>query len=238
MDKVTAHCRDTARKTFVIGTPRTKIPILIPGYETEHEPPSPEERRRMRQAAGIADDEILLLNAARLAPEKAQDQLLQTFRVVADYSAKARLWICGVGLKSIETQLYDMRKQLGLESVVQLVGFKDDYWNTLAMADMMVHPAHVEGMPLALLGAMAAGLPIVASAVGGVPEIIEHGKTGMLAAENDVEGFTRCVLELLKDPPRARGLGRAARDCVRTELSIGQAVRKVENIYREMLAPS
>lgn len=235
MDKVTAHCKDTARKTFVLGTPRKKIPILIPGYENKEQPLTPRERLERRRAAGIADDEVFLLNAARLAPEKAQDQLLQAFRAVADKYPKARLWICGVGLESIETQLRNLIRDLQLESVAKLVGFRADYWETLNMADIMVHPAHVEGMPLALLGAMAAGLPIVASAVGGIPEIIEHAKTGMIAKENDVAGFTRCVLELMDDPARARAMGLAAQARVRTELSIEEAVRKVEGVYHNML---
>lgn len=235
MTKVTAHCRDTANKTFVIGTPRRNIPVLLPGYPHTR-PPLPEnERLEKRRAAGLAQDEVLLINAARLAPEKAQDQLLRSFRIIHDRYPRTRLWVSGVGLESVERNLLALRRELGLESSVELVGFKHDFWSLLDVADLMVHPSHVEGIPQSLMGGMAAGLPIVASNVGGVAEIIWHGQTGMLVNENDVEGFARTVIELVANPPRARALGRAAREAIENELSTETAVRNVEKLYREMM---
>jgi glycosyltransferase involved in cell wall biosynthesis len=235
MDKVSATCAHTARRTFVLGTSRDRIPVLIPGHALHNTALSPEQRREARRAAGIRDDEILLVNMARLFREKAQDQLLHCLRPVVDRYPNVRVWICGVGQDQIERELLVLRKQLNLEHAVELVGFKET-WSTLDIADMMVHPSHIEGMPLAVLEGMAAGLPIVASAVSGIPEIIEHGRTGMLAADNDVAGFSKCILDLLGDRPRARTLGSAARERIRTDLSIEAAVSRVEQVYREILS--
>jgi glycosyltransferase involved in cell wall biosynthesis len=201
---------------------------------TVFEHPTPEERRRRRIEAGVRDDEILLVNAARLAPEKVQDQLLKSFRIVHDRFPNTRLWICGVGLDSIEKMLLDLRKQLNLENAVDLAGFKPNHQH-LAVADMMVHPSIVEGMPLAVMGGMSAGLPIVASAVNGIPELIYHGKTGMLVKPNDVEGFASCVNEMLADWPRAQAMGRAALHRIQTDLSIETAVQTVQDLYRQMM---
>lgn len=235
MTKVTAHCRDTASKTFVLGVPHRDIPVLLPGFPHTRPPLSERERFEKRTAFGITENEILLINAARLAPEKAQDQLLRSFRIIHSRHPQTRLWICGVGLDHVERQLHALRRELQIESSAQLVGFRHDFWSLLDVADMMVHPSHVEGIPQSLMGGMAAAMPIVASDVGGVSEVIEHGRTGMLVEENDVEGFAQTVMELIEDPPRARALGVAAREAIERELSTEAAVRKVEDLYREMV---
>jgi len=235
MTRVTAHCGDTARKTFLLGKPPGSVPVLFPGYPHDRPPLPAHERLEKRRAAGIPDDEILLVNAARIAPEKAQDQLLHSFRVVHARFPKTRLWIGGVGLDWLERDLRALRKELGLESSVDFVGFTQDFWSLLDVADFMVHPSHVEGIPQSIMGGMAAGLPIIASNVGGMAEVIRHGRTGMLVEENDVDGFTRTLLDLLADRPRAQALGEAARRAIETELSTESAVRKVEELYRDML---
>ncbi len=235
MDKVTAHCRDTARKTFVLGTPRQQIPILLPGYPDIHPPPAEDRRREMRHDAGIAEDEVLLVNVARLAPEKAQDQLLRSFRIIHDRFPRTRLWIAGVGLDYIERDLLALRAELKLESAAELIGFKEDLSWLLHVADIMVHPSHVEGVPQTILAGMAAGMPIVVSAVGGVPEVIQHGHSGMLVRENDVQGFAAIVMDLVEDRSKARELGRAARQAILNELSVRASVERVERLYREVM---
>ncbi len=235
MTKVTAHCQDTANKTFVIGKRRSEIPILLPGYPLAGPVEAEQSRSSARRALGIADDEVLLLNAARLAPEKAQDQLLKSFRLILDECPNARLWISGVGLSEIETNLKDLIVSLKLEETAKLIGFRENYRETLRLADIMVHPTHVEGMPLALLGAMESGLPIVASKIGGIPEIIDHGHTGYMVEENDWQGFARAVICLIKDAELRRKMEHAARKRVATTLSMEQAIRKVEGVYFEMV---
>ena len=238
-DKVTAHCDDTRRKTLLIGRRRRDIPLLLPGYpHLERRPPSPEQRLAMRRAAGIADDDVLLVNAARLAPEKVQDQLLRSFRMIHDRYPKTRLWIKGVGLDWVERQLHALRRELGLESVVKFAGFADDFWSLLFMADMMVHPSRVEGVPLSIMGGLAAGLPIVASNAGGIAEVVHHGHTGLVIPKDDEVGFAEAVMSLLAAPERARAMGRAGRLAVEREHSIDTAVRKVEQVYREVLGDS
>jgi glycosyltransferase involved in cell wall biosynthesis len=236
MTKVTAHCQDTANKTYVIGKRRSQIPILLPGYPLAGPlQDNGTTRSAARQALGIADDEVLLLNAARLAPEKAQDQLLKSFRLILDECPKARLWISGVGLPDIEANLRELIVSLKLEGAAQLIGFRENYREMLRLADVMVHPTHVEGMPLALLGAMEAGLPIVASRIGGIPELIDPGKTGYMVEENDWQGFAKAVIPLVKDAALRRRQGEAAQTRVATSLSMATAIRKVEEVYFEMV---
>lgn len=235
IDEVTGHCRDTARKTFVIGKRRSEIPALLPGYPDSTAPVSADERRKLREAAGIANDEIVMVNVARIAREKAQDQLLRSFRIIHDRHPRTRLWISGVGLDWLERDLLRLRRVLDLESSVTFLGFTRDVWSLLNTVDFMVHPSHVEGVPAAVLEGMAAGLPIVASAVNGIPEIIDCGRNGILVKENDVRGFADAVMRLIEDRPLALRLGQAARQSIESELSIRAAVSEVERLYRRVL---
>jgi len=235
IDVVTGTCKDTAVRTHVFGKRGEDIPVLLPGYPETHARVSPEQRKRLRQAAGIKDDEFLMVNVARLAPEKAQDQLIKSFSIIHQKYPNTKLWISGVGMASIEQELLRLRSEYGLESSVKLLGFTKDVWSLLNTADMMAHPSHAEGMPAAVLEGMAASLPIVASAVNGLPEMIEHDYCGKLVAENDVQGFAEAVIDLIGDREQAARLGRMARHRIETDLSIGTAVSEVERLYRKIL---
>jgi glycosyltransferase involved in cell wall biosynthesis len=236
IDKVTAHCDDTFRKTVRLGFDARKVSTLIAGFPNERELPTGENRMVLRRELGVRDDEILMVNIARIHPEKAHDQLLRSFRIVHDRHPHTRLWISGVGWDHVQRELEALRKGLALEDSVEFVGFKQDLWPMLHAADFMVHPSHVEGVPIAILYGMSAGLPIVVSDVGGVYEIIKHDITGLRVPENDVEGFAGAVTRLIEDPEHARRLGEGAREFVETEYSIQTAVGRVASAYRELLA--
>ena len=235
VDKVTAHCDDTYRKTIRLGFRAEKVGTLIPGFPNEHARPSRDERLRIRRALGVRDDEFLMVNVARIHPEKAHDQLLRSFSIVHERHPTTRLWISGVGWDHVQRSLEALRSQLGLDNAVEFVGFRQDLWPMLFAADMMVHPSHVEGVPIAVLYGMSAGLPIVVSDVGGLYEIIKHEQTGLRIAENDVEGFAEAVSALIEDCVRAERLGREAARFARNEYSIEIAVANVARTYRELL---
>lgn len=234
-DKVTVHCEETARLSAKLGFSRAKTPVLIAGFPNEKEPPTPEERRKLRQEAGIADGELLMVNVARIHPEKAHDQLLKSFRIIHDRYPKTRLWISGTGWEWLENQLKELRRELKLEDCVEFVGYRQNLWPMLHAADFMIHSSHVEGVPIAILYGMSAGLPIVVSDVGGVYEVIKQNETGIRVPENDVEGFAARVIELIEDPEKRAALGAAARRLVTTDYSIETACAKVEATYREVL---
>lgn len=236
IDKVTAHCDDTFRKTVRLGFDARKVSTLIAGFPNERALPTVERRMCARRELGIRDDELLLVNIARIHPEKAHDQLLRSFRIIHDRHPRTRLWISGVGWDYLQQELETLRKELALEESVEFVGYKQDLWPMLHAADFMVHPSHVEGVPIAILYGMSAGLPIVVSDVGGVYEVIKEDVTGLRIPENDVEGFAAAVTGLIDDPARARRLGMGAREFVETDYSIQTAVGHVAAAYRELLA--
>jgi glycosyltransferase involved in cell wall biosynthesis len=105
----------------------------------------------------------------------------------------------------------------------------------LAGMDLFVLPSHWEGMPVAILEAMAAGLPVVATAVGGTPEVVEDETTGLLPPPRDPVALAEAISRLLRDPERARRMGEAGRKRVETEFSMDANVRRVEALYEQLL---
>jgi glycosyltransferase involved in cell wall biosynthesis len=237
VDKVTAHCDKTFEQTVRLGFKGANVTKLIAGFPA-HEVTrvTGQSRLDLRRSMGVQDDEILLLNVARIHPEKAQDQLLKSFKIVNDKHPKTKLWICGIGWKELEDNLHSLRENLGLRNKVDFIGFHPDLQPLLNVADIMSHPSHVEGVPVAILLGMSAGLPIVISDVGGVREAIKHGRTGILVAENDVAGFAEQVIRLIEDREMACRLGDNARSFVSNEYSIQTAVSRVTDTYRQVLA--
>jgi glycosyltransferase involved in cell wall biosynthesis len=236
VDKVTAHCEDTYKKTVKLGFNEGKVSTLITGFPAnEHRRLLGEERLAHRRRLGIGDDEILLLNIARIHPEKAHDQLLRSFKIIHDKHPNTRLWISGVGWKHLEDNLDAIRKELRIEDSAEVIGFRQNLWELLDAGDMMVHPSHVEGVPMAIQYGMAACLPIVISDVGGIREIVKPEHTGVLVPENDIEGFARAVCDLIENPERARRIAEGARHFVSHDYSIETAVARVADTYREVL---
>ena len=233
-DIVSAHCSDTYRKTLSLGVPASHLRTLICGFEAPKVDLPPDVRAHMRRQMGVGDDEFLLVNVARLYPEKAQDSLLRIFKRLLERCPQCRLWIAGIG--PLEAQLKAYCAELGLESKVDFVGFVEDLPNFLALVDLHVNSSMAEGVPLAICSGMAAGLPIVATAVGGLPDVILQGKTGILVEAGNETAFVDAVERLVRDSEDRRRLGSAARRFIETEYSLDHAVRQIENTYLELVA--
>jgi glycosyltransferase involved in cell wall biosynthesis len=232
-DRVTAHCEYTRNKMIDLGFNPREIDTLICGFETRPVVLSKEERSRRRRALGVADDEILLGNVARLYPEKAQDVLLRCFKDILAEQPKARLWIAGVG--PLDARLRMQCSRMGLDNNVRFVGFLSDLPSFMCLLDIQVHPSHLEGVPLALCEGLAAGLPIVASAVGGVPEILDHGQAGVLVPAGDEVAFSRKVIDLINHPEKRIRIGVSAKRFIEKDYSLEAAVARVERTYCEMM---
>ncbi len=232
-DLVTVHCEDTYRKTLALGIPAHKVRLLICGFECNWVEWSAEERLRRRRALGIADDQILLINVARFYPEKAHDFLLRSFRRIVSRYPHARLFILGVG--PLEADLKRLCSELGLDSTVRFPGFVEDLPALMQLADIQVHPSWMEGVALAILTGMAVGLPIAASDVGGLREVLKNEENSLLTAAGDEKGFVESVARLIESEAERRRLGAAARRFVENDYSLAAAVRRVEEAYVEVM---
>ena len=173
-----------------------------------------------------------VLTVARLDPQKGLHDLVAAAALVPE----ARVMVVGEGPErpALETEI----ARLGLGDRVHLLGFRSDVPDLLAASDLFVLPSLFEGLPLSILEAMAAGKPVVATAIGGNDEAVVDGATGLLVPPGDPQALADAIRALLRDPERRRRLGEAGRRRAEAEFSATAMVRRVAAVYDELLAAS
>lgn len=171
---------------------------------------------------------------ARLEPEKGHTTLIDAWPAVVASVPNAHLLIVGEG--SMREALETHVAALGVGSSVTFTGRRDDVPAVTAALDVAVLPSYREAQGLSILEAMALYRPVVASAVGGIPEMIEHGRTGLLVPPRDPAALAASIVRLLTDHPYADTLARAGRDLVHDRFCVELMVRAVESIYDESIA--
>ena len=125
--------------------------------------------------------------------------------------------------------------QLGLAGRVEFLGWVDDLQSVLPRWDVFVMPSLEEGFPIAALDAMAAGLPVIASSVGGIPELVVDGETGWLVPPADVEALVSRLRPMLRSPEQRRSMGAAAQARARERFNIAQMTENFSRLYDELL---
>ena len=235
-DVISAHCEDTYERTLNFGFNPSRVKLLTCGYECEQISLPVEERRQRRAELGAGDEHVVLANVARLYPEKAQDELLLIFQRIHKIHPETRLWIAGVG--PLEENLKAQCSALGLDDCVRFVGFVKELASFLQLVDIHVNSSSSEGVPLAICSGLAAGLPIVATAVGGLPEILNHGRAGILVPYGQYDAFVTAASHLVKNPAERKRVGKAGRNFIESEYSLKSAVARVEQTYDQMLQGS
>jgi glycosyltransferase involved in cell wall biosynthesis len=138
--------------------------------------------------------------------------------------------------KGFRAELERLAGELGIAPLVHFLGFQDDVPAIVKAADVMALPSRDEGLPLAVLEAMACGRPVVSTPVGGVPEAVIDGETGLLVRPDDSEALAGAVLRILRDNDLASRLGAAARHRVEDGFSLDRFVVRVAALYEELLA--
>lgn len=134
-----------------------------------------------------------------------------------------------------EAEMRRLAAELGLAGRVHFLGQRDDVPDLLSALDLFVLPSHSEGVSLALLEAMAAGLPVIATAVGGLPEVVTDGDNGLLVPPEDPEALATALERLLEDPALAQRLGANARRHVEENFSLERLGREINEIYTELI---
>lgn len=172
-----------------------------------------------------------VVTVARLThPVKGHDDLLVAAARVRRALPAVRFLLVGDGPRRAE--LERAAAGLGVADVVTFLGRRRDVPALLARADLVCHPARAEGLPNAVIEAMAAGRPIVATAAGGVPELIRDGEHGRLVPVGDADALADAMLATLGDRARAAAMGRAARAHVERELTLERLVQRTDALYR------
>jgi glycosyltransferase involved in cell wall biosynthesis len=174
------------------------------------------------------------VHVARISyASKDQRTLMSAVRIVADRQPDFVLDIVGDGPD--RGDLEAMCDKLHLRPHVNFIGFRDDVHHYLSQAEFFVLSSETEGVSITLLEAAASGLPIVATNVGGNPEVTVHGETGLLVPPRSPAALAAAMLEMLSDPNRARQMGLAGRRRVEEHFDLRSSVERYEELYRSLL---
>ncbi len=166
-------------------------------------------RHATRAALGLADDVPCLLMAARIVTAKGHDTALKALARIKDQ--RWTLLLAGDHHGDLGPQIQALATELGIADRVRFLGLREDVPALLAAADMLLAPSRREALSLTLLEASACALPIVASTVGGIGEVVEHGASGLLVPPDDVPALADAIAQLLAAPERRSALGARAR---------------------------
>jgi glycosyltransferase involved in cell wall biosynthesis len=220
----------------VRGIAPARVALVPNGVEADRL--TPEARRQLagpaRRALGVTGEIPLVGAAGRLVWQKGFADLVAALPQVLGRVPTARLAIAGEG--PLRNALAAQARAAGLADRVLLVGFQPDAARFLAGLDVLVLPSVREGFPMVTLEGMALGLPIVATAIEGVVEQIEHGAEGWLVPPGDPAALATALTRLLQDRPLAERLGQAARRRVLASFDVGRMLEATRRVYAGLLA--
>lgn len=184
----------------------------------------------VRADLGLAEDAPVVLTVGSLTTQKAQHVLVDAFARVRARAANAVLLVVGDGPARGALEA----RATGLQGAVRMLGARRDVADLLAAADVFALSSVREGLPIVALEAMRAGRPVVATRIGGVPEAVEDGVTGWLAAPGDAAGLAEAIIRLALDPALARRMGAAGNARWRERFTAARMVRETEAVYGEV----
>jgi len=209
-------------------------PPLIPnGIPTDEYAPNPDRRVQWRQAHGIEPHATVLTHVGRFAPPKNHALLVEAF---AQVRSDAPLYLLLVGGGELENAVREQVAALGLQERVRFLGVRADVADILRASDVFVLSSRWEGNPMSVMEAMAAGLPVVSTAVGGVPELVRDRETGLLVPSEDAGALAQALQALVDDPAQRQAMGAAARRHAVAHFDIRHTVRGYEQLYERLLS--
>jgi glycosyltransferase involved in cell wall biosynthesis len=213
------------------GVPATNIDVVPNGLV----PPDPlpaGQRDLLRHAIGVPPQRPFALFVGRLVKEK---NLACLMRALARIPAEQRPWVALAGNGPLRGDIDAMREAAGLDADVRFLGERKDTAALMQSADFLVLPSSYEGMSNVLMEAMAAGCPVVASDVGGNPELVEDGATGLLFPSDDADALARCLQAMGRDDALRLRLSQHAAQVARQRYSVEQLVRSTTRVYERCL---
>jgi glycosyltransferase involved in cell wall biosynthesis len=239
-DAIIAVSRWTGSGIQRAGVSAERIFPVLNGIDAAHLDPAAIDGDAVRAELGVADGDPLVVSVAQLVHWKRQDRLIRAFRRVVDVHPRARLVLVGTEWNppagpdavSYAAQLRSLITELGLQDAVVLAGQRGDVPRLLAAADVFALPSVGDPCPLADIEAMAMARPVVAVEDGGAPELVAHGRCGLLSPPEDTARLAENLLTLVDEPERRREMGRLARERALGFLNARRMADDVEGVYR------
>lgn len=230
-------CSEAVRRYAleVHGLPPGLVRTLHNGTEIPPEPGDPAARERLRRELGAGPGDLLVGAVGRLdEPKKGLAVFLAAARLLARDVPRVRFAVVGDGPARAALEARAARE--GVSHRTLFAGERRDIPAVMTAFDLFVQPSRWEGFGVTLLEAMAAGTPIVASRVGGIPEVVLHDETGLLVPAGEPESLAEACAALLRDRDRASRLARAARARVETHFRVDRLAERTAELYRGLLA--
>jgi glycosyltransferase involved in cell wall biosynthesis len=207
--------------------PAPKVEVVENGVDpSRFRPAAPGERARVASELGMPHAAPTVGILAVLRPEKDHVTALHAMRMVLDEIPDARLVLIGDG--PLRRPLGELAAELGIADNVVFAGARSDVDRMLALVDVVLLSSYTECFPLAVLEAMACGVPVVGTEVGGVPDMIDDGRTGQLVPAREPRAMADALIKVLRNPERAVEMGRAARQRVEDRFTLERSVRVAE----------
>ena len=235
VEAVIAISRQVEQSLVAGGVSAKKVRTVYSGIDlSEKEPAYNDEATRLM--IGLPKGALLLGTVANLFPRKGYEVMLRALPAVIRAIPTVHYVIVGSDDHDYADRLQKLAQELKIADRVHIVGFQDPVQPFLAALDLYVHPALMEGFGIAVVEAMAMGKAVVATATGGLPEVVAQGETGLLVPPGEIESLAATVVSLLEDSIRREQMGRNGRARARQRFSLDASVKHMEQVYGEVLA--
>jgi len=218
------------------GVQPRRLQTIYSGLDFSKSPPQGRDRALICEKLGLPAGAILIGTVANLFPRKGYDVMFRALPKVLEGIPSVHYVIVGSAETDYARSLRTLAQELGISRHVHMAGFQDPVQPFLDALDLYVHPALMEGFGIAVVEAMAAGKAVVATRTGGLPEVVEHDRTGLLVQPGNSKELGDAVLSLLQDASRRERMGRAGAARARERFDLRKAVDATEQLYRFLLA--
>lgn len=235
LDALIAVADAVARNLVDGGIPQERVSTVHSGVALERRGMN-EDDSSLRERFGIASDDAVLGIVAHILPHKGYDDLVHALGLIAQQVPRVKCLVVGEApRKKYLARLLALAEHLKVRERLVLAGPHDNVQALLDAMNVFVLPSHTEGLPLTVLEAMAAGKPVVATAVGGIPEAVRHGETGIVVSPHNAAELARAVTEILTNRVIAKSMGEAGRKRVEEEFTIAAECEKTATVYRRVV---
>jgi sugar transferase (PEP-CTERM/EpsH1 system associated) len=215
------------------GFPARRVEVIYNGIDLRPFAVPREDRQSIRREMGVGDEDFVILHVARLDYLKDHATAIRTLAQIAPHRPDIRLVLVGEGPEL--NAIHELIRQSKLEKQVRLLGLRKDVARLLSAADLFLLTSISEGIPLTVIEAMASGLPVVSTHVGGLPEVVVEGQTGLLAPSGDSTALAQAVCKLAAAPALQHEMGRRGRQRAEEVFSERLMHTQYVRLYREML---
>jgi glycosyltransferase involved in cell wall biosynthesis len=239
-------CREAWSQALAVGLAPELVSLVPNGVDLAVYHPKSAESSEFRQTINVGPADMLVGFVGRLAWEKGPDKFLKAAEFILQRRPEVHFAMVGTG--SMEKDLTTTVRRAGLESRIHMVGLAREPHRIYPALDLLLHTSRADAMPLTILEAMASGVPVVAIGVGGVPEIVATGETGILIGTTewpgivseypgDWEGVALAAISLLSNPTRLKSMAGASVRRAQASFDIRQSATLISHIFRQLLGP-